>query len=352
MLDDTTLDLFGRMPRGVGTPSRWQINSIDELEAFINHNNGINNCFVDCYPANKVIDKIFIDCDYGENVLSDTQDIARFWYEKKGWDYVPLATAKKGYHLHLRLKPKFYGLQSKLLLTKATYSVIKSVFGEFKSDRISLGGKKVRVLRNKDRVIAPDPKIIGDINRLARLPNTLRPSNGYDNNSFYCTYLPPDEFLDMTESQIYKHIKSKHKYHYNFNPDDSPMLTDFDYDFNKDMDFDDWECFASKDGKGCIESTDLNIFLDGLLRPCLYHNIITVHPDNEVRGACAIDLLRAKYSPSSILKIFSQLGWEDFDEEKTIYKIKSFIKEDNTIYKSYSCSKLRELKIPTICCVY
>ncbi len=349
-MDEVTLSLFGKTPREIGNPYRWQINSIEEIEHFTQNNNGIHNCFVSIYPSNFLIDKIFFDYDYGKRVLGDAQETVEWMLDRK-YEVIPLASGDKGFHLYMKTKPTIYGNQSKIFLTRATFAIIKEIFGEVKSERIKLGNKKVRILRNKDRIIAPDPKVIGDIKRLGRIPNTFRPPG----NCNYCTYLPPEEFLNMTERDIAKHIKSTHTYplsDYQKENKIYPLLTDFEYDFVDEIEHEDWLPFLSD---RTIPSNP-NLFLEGILRPCLYKNICTIHPDHDVRLATTIDLLRAKYDESFILNLYSTLGWEDFEEEETLLQIKSCIEhKDNGIlklkYERYSCSKLRELKIPEVCCI-
>ena len=95
-----------------------------------------------------------------------------------------------------------------------------------------------------------------------------------------------------------------------------------------------------------------NLLLELILRPCLYKNIICVHPDNDVRVATTYDLILAGYSHSSILSIYSTLGWEDFEDEYCLAQIKHSEKDiKEKKYERYSCTKLRELKIPEVCCV-
>jgi len=338
MLGAAVLDLFGRMPREVGNPYRWQINSLGEFENFVGHNNGINNTFVSVYPSNFLIDKIFFDNDFGDFVLEDTKQMVEWMLDKKYEIYV-LISGKKGFHIYMKLHPKIYGTDAKMLLTKATYSVLNSIFGDFKQETAYIDGKQKRILRTKKRIIAPDPKVIGDVRRLARVPNTLRPPE----NINYCTFVNPKEFLEMSQSDIAMCCKYTSNICKNGGSYEYPTLLDFDYQFPKSTQHSSWPTF--KIDKEI--SSNPSLVLKGILRPCLYHNIIRIHPSHDVRVAATVDLLRAGYSASYVTILYSTLGWEDFNEEKTLEQVKSC-----SGLMAYSCSKLRNLDIPTMCCVY
>ena len=337
-MDQTTLILFGRFPRECANPSRFAVNTVKEFDKFVSYNNGVADCFTSVYPSNYLIDKIFFDFDYGPQVLEDTKAVYR-WILNEGYSAIPIVSGRKGYHIYMITKPKIYGPQAKLFLTRAAYHVIKEVFGSFKQELYTFPtGKQVQVLRVEDRLIAPDPMVCGDIRRITRIPNTLRPPENYN----YCTYLPPDEFLDMDETDIAQHMKKTHNYNYEIAYRGAPLLTDFEYDFYEEPDFDRWSPIST----GAITTSNPNLFLKELLRPCLYRHITNIHPSHEVRVAATVDLYEAGYDSSQILSIYETLGWEDFDARESLKQIKSCKK-----YKSYSCSKLRTLGVPRICCV-
>jgi hypothetical protein len=333
-MDQPTKELFGRFPREVATPKRWVIHSQKELSDFIRYHNGITDCYVSVYPSNFLIDKIFFDNDYS-NVLEQTKKMYS-WLLDNDYQTIPIVSGKKGYHLYVITKPKIYGKEAKLLLTKASYSIIKSVFGPFKQEMHF----EKQILRNASGIITPDPAVLGDMRRITRLQNTLRPPE----NRNYCTYLPPDKFLDMTEEDVIHHMKSTHTYDYHINFRKAPLLTDFEYDFEDDPSFSSWTPISSGES---ILTTNPSLWLKGLLRPCLYRHMVSIHPNHVVRVASTIDLLKAGYTTFEILSVYATLGWEDFEENYSIEQIESCKK-----YKvPYSCSKLRKYKIPNVCCV-
>jgi len=344
-MDKTTKILFGRTPREVANPRRWTVNALKDIQLFINNNNGLTDCFTSVYPSNYLIDKIFNDFDYGL-VLKDAKSYYS-WCLDNDYQAIPIVSGKKGYHIYFITKPKLYGKKTKLLLTKATYSILKSVFGNFKQETCFIKNKEVRVLRNEDRIIAPDPSIMGDVVRLTRLPNTLRPPE----NLNYCTYLPPRDFLDMTEEDIVSHMKQPHSYDYDIEFRKAPLLTDFEYDFEHEPDYGSWEPILS--GQKEQVATNPSAFLKGLLRPCIYNCINHIHPSHDARVAATYDLIIAGFEVNEITSFYSQLGWEDFEWSYTQDQVKyceKQVKEKG--YKSYSCSKIRELGLVKIgCCI-
>ena len=337
-MDRTTLELFGRLPREVGNPARFPIYSIKQLQEFKNKYNGITDCFVSLYPSNFLIDKIFFDFDYGDYVLDDAKSVYEY-LTNHGYKVIPIVSGKKGYHLYWLLKPRIYGSDVKVLLTKATYYIIHEVFGDFKQQAIiDKDGRQRQIFRTKDRIIAIDPTACGDIRRLVRLPNTLRPPE----NNAYCTYLPPDKFLDMTETDILHHMKSIHNYKYDMDRSNAPLLTDFEYDLKTNFNArETWETLTNP-----ITTSNPNLFLQNLLRPCIHKNLIVTHPSHLIRVIATIDLLNMGFSVDSIVDLYSTLGWEDFDEHIT-RKYVIWCKK----YRPYSCTKLRQLGIPKQCCV-
>jgi len=314
-IDSTTLHLFGEMPREMGNPSRITVYNIEQMSRFIEENNGVRDVYTSVYPLNGVIDKIFFDLD-GKGALDDAKKIYK-WLKEKGFCGIPIASGKKGFHLYVLLKPAKYGDETKKLLLKASLSILQSVFKDEKS------------------YISVDPHPIGDVRRICRVPNTLRPPQ----NLNLCTYLPPDSFLDMTEEDVTVHIKSPHVYEYEF---DGKLPTLKDFPEPEGYDLKEWKPIQNEIP---IITKDGNVFLRNVLRPCLYRRLLTPEPPHHVRVAATIDLLKF-FSPEEILNFYSQLGWSDWEPKTTYYQI-----EHCKGLKAYSCRKLRRLGVPSVCCV-
>lgn len=205
MIDRTTQLLFGEFPRDVGNPKRRTVYSLQQLENFIAQNNGVSDCYVGIYPNSLKITEFFFDLD-GRSSLRDAKGMYSF-LRQKGYPIVPVASGKKGYHLHLLVKGNG---GSKEILTEVSYAILNTIFEE------GLAGTTV------------DPHSIGDLRRLCRIPNTLRPPE----NLNYCTYLPPN-FTDMSEKEVAEQIKSPHDYDYDLRG--APTLSELRKEFGRNI---------------------------------------------------------------------------------------------------------------------
>jgi len=346
-MNKLTKQLFPNFPREIAFPWRKTVYSLLEFKREVQNNQGINDIYTSIYGSNFLINKLFFDLDYGDDVLGDAKKIVNFCNEQ-GYQSIPIVSGKKGYHIYIIVKPQIHKEKSKINLLTAHYSILNSVFGEFKRQMHTLkSGKTVSILRTKDRIIGPDPQICGDVRRIARVPNTLRPPE----NINYCTYLPPDEFLDMSNDDVMIHKKSPHSYKTRIDYRNAPNLTDFKYEFDEMPNFDKWTPIESN--KELVVFGNPSSYLKGLLRPCLYRHMITIHPADTIRFASTLDLLTyTDLTPKEITSLYSVLGWEDFDREKTYNKIKNI--QQNVLsgrYKPWPCQKLVSMNIPRICCV-
>ncbi len=317
ILDKTTVRLFGKFPREVGNPVRRVVRGMKELENFVIENNGQHECFVGVYPQfGKVIDKIILDAD-GKGSLNEAKQLYKDLRSKNIF-VIPVVSGKKGFHLHMLMKPGIYK-NSKELLLNATLKLLEDTFGT--NDKGELNCKNF------------DSTTFGDVRQLIRIPNTLRPPE----NRNLCTYLPPDEFLDMIEEDIAIHMKTIHSYKYS--GDLLPSVDSFSKTSVRSKSI---EQININDE---IPVTKENHILKNVLRPCLYRHMLRSEPPHQVRVAVTVDLLKF-FTESEILKMYSSLGWIDWDPKTTAYQIKSCKN-----LQSYSCKTLRKKGIPRECCV-
>lgn len=314
-VDHTTIRLFTPFYREVADPRRRVIHTLGEFSRFVEKNNGVRDCFTSVYPLSGEIDRIFFDLD-GKNALVDAKRMYE-WLIEREYVVVMIASGKKGFHFHIMLRPRKYGDEGKELLLHASLHILQSIFGDGK------------------RGISIDPHPIGDVRRICRIPNTLRPPENFN----WCTYLPQKEFLDMNEVDVAMHIKHPHHYDHDFRGK-LPELTDFPKPENFKV-----KMWAPIGNRIPIVPREGNIFLRNVLRPCLYRHMIGEEPRDDVRAAATVDLLQF-FSPSEILIAYSQLGWRDWNPDKTRYRI-----EHLKGLRPYSCKRLRELGIPEVCCL-
>lgn len=328
MLDSTTLFLFSPFEREVAIPSRQTIKGIQHFLDFIDINNGINDCYCDIftYPFNHVINKIYFDIDGVIGGMEEALPYAQLFYqyltEERNLNVIPVASGKKGFNLYVLLKEKKYD-DAKDLLKKVSYSLITGCFGHISpvtykdeegSDHPNLA--QVDEYGNFLHLICIDPRVIGDVRRFSRIPNTLRPPE----NRAYCTYLNPDKFKTMSVEDVYRAVKRKHRY----NHDLSSYVTL--HDIGVDPKLED-KIHGSILNKVNLElNIDSNFIakselLELALRPCLYRNMISPEPRHDIRVASTADLLASGFKVNEIVRMYRELGWTDWDEAKTRYQI-------------------------------
>jgi len=324
VIDKTTKILFYPFYRRVGNPSQRLIRNIREFEKFLIENNGINDCFIAVYDIRHTIDKIFFDLD-----ILDIKLAGKFYnyLRELGFSVIPVFSGKKGFHFYVPLKPMRFEDRNEAIawLRKVSYTWI---------DESGLYRKEKHY-----KVPLFDTRIIGDINRLTRVPNTLRPPE----NITYCTYLPED-FETMTLEELFEHAKQPHEYNYEIKRkckiteiETSDAIYDYLVTYNP-VEFEVPDSYESH-----LERIDVDVrkYLKYLLRPCIYTWLLTEEPPHDIRTAATIDLLHADFTPEEIIYIYSRLKWTDWDERKTryhVYKIAS-----KTWLKPYSCKRLKEL---------
>ena len=315
MLDKTTLQLFGKFPREVATPARSMIYNLHAFENFVSTNNGVVDCFASLYQTTGEVDKISFDID-GIGALGEAKQLYKFLTSKEFF-VIPVVSGKKGYHFHVLIKTH-KTLDNKPLLLNATLLLLQDAFG----------------VNNKGELNCNciDSHTFGDVRRIFRIPNTLRPPE----NRNWCTYLPPDQFLDMTEEEIAQHMKTFHNYDYSGKY--FPNLVEFPKTAVKVRNSVQMEANGVESGKD-------HTILKNVLRPCLYRNIISSNPCHMVRVATTVELLDF-FSPDEIAGFFSSLGWTDWDHKQTIYQIGSC-----KGLKPYSCKTLQQRGIPRACCI-
>lgn len=341
-LDKTTKILFGRMPREVANPNRWvnkPARTIKDLENFIDSNNGVRDCYTSVYPLDTVIDdvrytlidKIYFDVDYKlgittlEQSFDEGKKLYRWAVDEGQYRVIPRITGKKGIALDILTKPKTYENQeAKKLLKSASYGILCAAFGH------ENGKIKAKCI---------DSVVIGDIRRITRFPNTLRPPE----NLTWCTYLPPD-WDNMSTAELIEHSKKPHSYDYVHSPDSVLPYLEL---MNPPPDgillpSDNIE--IEEDERDSIEIKG-HLLLQNVLRPCLYRHIMRHHPLHYVRAAVTADLL-GFFSKEEVFKMYQELNWDEWDPEITKKMIESC-----TYLKPYSCTRLKQLGVPRECCI-
>ena len=250
------------------------------------------------------------------------------WLIENGYNVIPVVSGKKGFNEYILLKAKQYPdeTEAKKLLKNATHWILCQVFGY---------GKDNRIIKT-DTI---DPQIIGDVRRVSRIQNTLRPPE----NLTWCTYLPLD-FPDMDIGEITLLMKEPQMIEYDISMS-LPTLDDFPEAPENVRVRKTKQKPITTQHKGSVQIRDHTILKD-ILRPCLYRHLMMRNPLDIVRVAVTADLQQF-FTRKEIFEMYNSLGWQDWDPQKTMYWIDSIGDRD---LHPCGCKKLRELGIPNQGC--
>jgi len=341
MIDNNTFLLFSPFNRNVGNPYQFAINSQKDFEDFLIRNSGLNDCSASVYADDGVIDKIWFDFD-GDGAIEEA---------KKLYDYlkfleckvIPVISGKKGIHLHLLVSSTLpvNDYETRVKLMDACQSIISNGLG----------------IKDWKQKTSLDWSKVGAIKSTCRIPNTLRPPG----NTTWCSYLP-ENWSELSNNDIWDYSKSPHSFEY----------TGEVYNLAFFIDKNSSELFKPRQrAKGTYATNsiiydsnvlyaafavpknkkELTPFLEQLMRPCLFRHIFRANPGNDVRVATTIDLVESGLSVNQILEIYSMLDWENYNEGITKEKVEYIADRiHNNDLNAYSCSKLRFLQIPRLCC--
>jgi hypothetical protein len=177
-------ELIPTFPRYIAFPERKLIRIESDFYKLINKFNGIKNIYYSIYEWNEEnwwhFDKIFFDFD-GENAFKEVK-IFHNRLNEIGYKHLILFSGKKGFHLYLFLK---------------NYERINNM-----KDAL----KNANLFFIKQLNIHPDEAVIGDIARIARVPNTY-----HITGKRYCIPLSEndlnkslDEIKEMAKQQNFK----------------------------------------------------------------------------------------------------------------------------------------------------
>jgi len=308
-LDPTTIRLFPTFPRDFALPKRKTCYSSQDLEKLITINNGIFDIYAMVYDHKHTIDKLYYDID---GKIKDVTKIAykflKFLLTEKDYSIITDVTGKKGFHFYIEIEPFFpTNLEkTKRELRLKSLTLIHECFGKIPTEF--------------------DLKVIGDINRITRVPNTSRPPLNINN----CTYISHDDILKNDPLIVVKNIKRINHIIFPVGKlpkfDNLPIIEEIMSLVPQQTEL----------IEGClIETNNSTTILKNVLRPAVFRHITVSNPTENARIAATVDLLQY-FSIDEIVGFYRNLGWIDWNEQKTREKIE-YIKH----YKPYSNSTLR-----------
>jgi len=346
--------LFDTYPREVGNPFRTVVFRQKEFEQFVLMNDGKTDVFVNIYNQNKVIDKLFYDFD--EPFAFEFASKFAKWLYNNNIAYVPLITPRKGYHIYVLLNPEHHNIpeielkeklaNAQLYLiqeSRCYYPVIArrydptpeikefyqerkeidpDLFHLFTQDPIHQAKFQngeihayVRIF-DKNRFYgrfwytpACDIRIIGDINRFGRVPNTKKKVNDVWS---YCTYVPLD-FFNMEEEEVF--IMKKAPRDETRPVGTTNSLSDYTKELNVEFNN------AIMLNMGDEESLTVNLPDDPLIQlvakvinPGVVRSNLSPEPPQEARFALVTELKHHDFSENDVMDVCRAFNWNDFDE--------------------------------------
>ena len=311
MYDGLTKQLFGSYPRVVGD-KRKLIVDMDGMEKYLLEKEGSEDCYVSVYNKDLVIDKILFDFDHidGKPALEDGKKVYS-WLVANGFTAVAIASGKKGVHIYCLLSPtislKDTSKQDiKTILKQTQNGILKAVFGE---------GKKTTA----------DPHIIGDVERIIRIPNTRRPIT-----KLWCVPLPSD-FVNWRWGDVVWWTKQPHEFPVVSAPtktiNDLPKTEGDRSEIIED---------AVAEKRQPQSESDTQIILKATLRPCLYNACQASHPEHTPRLAIVAELHSWGYSAQDICEMLETLNWTEWEHNVAFLQIVSCIH-----LNPYKCDTLR-----------
>lgn len=293
-------DLFNRMPREFGL-HRQLVKTRDEMDRLVMLSNGVVDVYVSLYSCDLVVDKIFFDLD--SNNLEDAyRDAVELFERLKSYKLTPVAlfSGRKGFHIYVPLKP-----------FKSNIETIKVVVKDFQ-ETFSDGLKTV------------DRRVIGDVRRMVRYPNTLNVAG-----KRYCVPLPSG-WQEWDVEKIVDYSLEPRNIEFNVDFVDVERIVDVDYHQPINLPKIDLKPWNLPHGAKIALM---------LLRPCVANVLLSdSEPPHVVRLDMVSELMWLGWSEEQVVTAIKQLAWKDFNESVTRYQVSHIFRKR---YLPPSCSKLK-----------
>lgn len=333
-------ELFGKFPRDAGIPIRFPLFSSDHFESFIEKSGGRNNlyCSIARYDhPDYYTDKIFFDFDaswdglFGVGVnppekfeilrkdprladkfLGEVIEESKRLVQKSSEEDIPVAGAFTGKGIHVY---QFY--QEEKYPREEMLSTANRYKEELQLEHL-------------------DPKPIGDVMRISRIPGSQRIWNGV-RCPLFTTPLTASDMLQMDAEWLLELSESPSTVSVDI-PEDRPQMEVYDDYLNSfGRNISQQEFDPSEAG---INDEFLEWYIKRVVKmPCISERALTKGPNHEVRLNLAIHLFNAGLSKNTILGIISQLNWDDFDREYTKKQLNQIQRRG---YTEFSCRRMRD----------
>lgn len=166
-----------------------------------------------------------------------------------------------------------------------------------------------------------DEKPIGDAQRITRVPNLERVDDAHQEaTGLYQVPLSAEEMAGIQPEELIGHSRQPRE-EIASEPSERPRLKEQKDYLGPDPEEED----LGQDKMLPVgQEADANELAETLVKevcrmPCVYERALTANPDHPVRVKLGIMFLNAGYKPTEIADIIGQLGWVDYDRDKTMY---------------------------------
>ena len=188
-----------------------------------------------------------------------------------------------------------------------------------------------------------DRKILTDLRRVLRIPNSKR----FDNGEFTEVYNIPITEKEVLNNSLHDLLERSSQpksieYHDRYKEDNRPEMKV--HEGYEDIDYQDVQVEIEDNPTEFSTNGWIEWVIDECIPlPCLSERFKSYNPHHYVRLAGAIHLFNAGFSPGEVIDIIESLGWRDYKREKT----RDYVKQ---IYsKGYSDPKCETLMKKGLC---
>jgi hypothetical protein len=353
--------LFGEFPCRFGNPVQWPVHSESEMDAAIEECEGERNLYAtishfDLTEGGGVVsDKISIDLDspmkeaafprtdrddekvmlmredfdLADEVLGEVCEDARRIAERAEREEIPLVGVFSGFGIHLHLL-----YQDQLQARQHLATTVRRYLDELDLDTL-------------------DIQLIGDVQRILRIPNVRRvyvdadrgESIDEDTHTMACNlYTVPltrDELKQITPEDLM--VTSREPRLIPLPDEERPEMQVYD-DYLEERATVRGEVEVEIDVQNYERQGILNMLKELLQMPCMYERIVQPNPHHMVRFNSAVLLFNTGFTRQEIEEMFMSLGWVDADRKKT----RKFLKQIHARgYADMSCQSIQSLGLCT-----
>lgn len=362
-MDQAQSLLFGQVPRRVGTPRQHWVWSAGQIDHFIERISDRRNAYAtvgwwDFEEQAQVCDKVLYDLDSpaksdadGEDwelfesdppddevvammydddwvldeVLGEVCDEANEIARRSLNDNVPVVGVFSGFGLHVH----------QLWEATAHPSTAMATTAHRYRDRLNLQ--------------TPDIEILGQPERICRIPNCQRMADSVRDNrrivdgrftGVYQIPLSGEELCTVTPQWLLDHSDSPREADVSGGPERSEMQVWDDYETGHEDTASVPPRPLNPEETEIGDDDDVRWLLKRLLKmPCMVERLVDdPNPDHDVRVNATVMLLNTGLTPQTVVDLFERIGWVDFDREKTAGYVEGIYKSG---YSDQNCETLR-----------